>query len=322
MIFRITVVDCLQRLEPSHFKKKFAATQRTQTIKFLLEALSTESTYTPRDDYKELMELCLIVLGHPLTNYVFKAPGATHHARWMSKIIYSFKIFLFRDQFSLSKKEKSNFKEMSLFASLVYVKAWIQCPLSSDAPVNDLIFFKQLKEYVVVSKIVSAVALQKFEKHLWYLGPELIVLCLFSNEVSSEEKHEILIKMREKEVDWRVRGIRLKDSVNLQQKKLSDLISIQSMNAINNLQLNLDFMYNLDVEKWAESKEYQSAKSYVDRIAVVNDAAERSLALMTNFNENFTRNESKKQLVLQVVQDNRKRIKGCNKKTLATYQTR
>lgn len=90
-----------------------------------------------RDDYKELMELCLLVLGHPLKNYTFKAPGATHHARWMSKTIYSLKIFLFRNQFSLSAEEKSNFKEMNLFAGLIYVKAWIQCPLASDAPVND-----------------------------------------------------------------------------------------------------------------------------------------------------------------------------------------
>lgn len=140
MWFFSTVIDDLQSLERTHFKKKFASSQRKETIEFLLHALSSETTYIPRDDYKELMELCLVVLGHPLKNYTFRAPGATHHARWMSKIIYSFKIFLFRNQFSLSEEEKSNFKEMSLFAGLIYVKAWIQCPLASNAAVNDLFF--------------------------------------------------------------------------------------------------------------------------------------------------------------------------------------
>lgn len=157
---------------------------------------------------------------------------------------------------------------------------------------------------------------------MWYLGPELIVLSLFSNEISPKEKRQILDKMQEKNGDWKVRGIRLKSSGDLHKKKLSDLIGCQSMNAINNLRLNLGFMYNLDTEKWADSKEYKIAKSYVDNIAVVNDVAERSLALMTNFNEKFTRKESKKQLILQVVQDNRKRIKGCTKKTLSTYKMR
>lgn len=311
-------------MELANFKKKFAASQRKQTIEFLLHALSSETTYIPRDDYKELMELCLLVLGHPLDNYSFKAPGATHHARWMSKIIYSFKIFLFRNQFELSKEEKSNFKEMSLFAGLIYVKSWIECPLASDAPVNDLIFFKQLKEYAVVSKIVSAVAIKKFKNHLWYLGPELVVLSLFSNKISYEEKREILVKMQQKNGGWNVRGIRLqqKDQCDLHQKDLSDLIGCQSTDAIKNLHLNLDFMYNLDTEKWNDSKEYKIAKSFVDRISVVNDVAERYLALMTNFNENLTRKEIKKQQVLQVVQDNRKRIKGCTKKTLSTYKIR
>ncbi len=238
-------------MELANFKKKFAASQRKQTIEFLLHALSSETTYIPRDDYKELMELCLLVLGHPLDNYSFKAPGATHHARWMSKIIYSFKIFLFRNQFELSKEEKSNFKEMSLFAGLIYVKSWIECPLASDAPVNDLIFFKQLKEYAVVSKIVSAVAIKKFKNHLWYLGPELVVLSLFSNKISYEEKREILVKMQQKNGGWNVRGIRLqqKDQCDLHQKDLSDLIGCQSTDAIKNLHLNLDFMYNLDTEK-------------------------------------------------------------------------
>lgn len=322
MIFLITHFDDLQELEKTHFKKPFAALQRKQTINFILHVLSSKTAYIPRDDYKELMQLCLLVLGHPIENYTFKTPGPTHHARWMSKIIYSFKIYLFRGQFQLSPVEKSNFKEMCLFASLIYVKAWIQCPLASDAAVNDLNFFKQLKKYAVVSETVSETAIAKFENHFWYLGPELVVLSLFSNKISANEKFKILQKMKKVEKDWNLRGIRLQDVTDLHKKKLPDLIGYQSMNAIKSLQLNLDFIFNLHPAKWPDSNDYKIAKSFVDDIDVVNDAAERMLALMTIYNDKLTRDENKKQLVLQVVLDNRKRIKGCKKKTLSTYQMR
>lgn len=318
----ITHFNNLQKMEETHFKKAFAKSQRKQTIEFLLHVLSSQTAYIPRDDYKELMELCLIILGHPIENYTFKTPGPTHHARWMSKIIYSLKIYLFRDQFQLSPEEIDNFKEMCLFASLIYIKAWIQCPLASDAAVNDLNFFKQLKKYAVVSETVSDTAIEKFENHLWYLGPELVVHSLFSNKLLPNEKFKILQNMKKYEKDWKLHGIRLQDITNLHKKKLSDLIGYQSMNAVKCLQLNLDFMYNLEPRKWSDSEDYKIAKSFVDDIDVVNDAAERSLALMTIYNDTLTRNENKKQLVLQVVEDNRKRIKGCKKQTLSSYKIR
>ncbi|KAK2716028.1 hypothetical protein QYM36_010560, partial [Artemia franciscana] len=51
----------------------------------------------PRDDYKEFLELVLIFLGAtPARGVRFMSPGAMHHARWMSKVIYSLKIWMFK----------------------------------------------------------------------------------------------------------------------------------------------------------------------------------------------------------------------------------
>jgi len=54
----------------------------------------------PREDYLELLRLCLIFLGGGSdgTDIQFRAPGAMHHARWMAKAIYALKIVLFQDQ--------------------------------------------------------------------------------------------------------------------------------------------------------------------------------------------------------------------------------
>lgn len=54
----------------------------------------------PHNDYKELLELTIILLGGtPSTGIKFKKPGAYHRGRWMAKLIYSMKIFMFKKQF-------------------------------------------------------------------------------------------------------------------------------------------------------------------------------------------------------------------------------
>jgi len=57
-----------------------------------------------RDDYRELLELAVIFLGDtPTRGIYFQYPGAMHHARWSSKVIYSLQIFIFRKQFKFKK---------------------------------------------------------------------------------------------------------------------------------------------------------------------------------------------------------------------------
>ncbi|KAG0714811.1 hypothetical protein GWK47_013401 [Chionoecetes opilio] len=50
------------------------------------------------DDYRELVKLVIIFLGGapPGLGNLIPAPGANAQARWMSKVLYSFKIWMFR----------------------------------------------------------------------------------------------------------------------------------------------------------------------------------------------------------------------------------
>jgi hypothetical protein len=50
---------------------------------------------------------------------IFRFTGAYHMARWMAKVLYSLKIYLFREQFVLTVKENKNVTEFCIFASLV-----------------------------------------------------------------------------------------------------------------------------------------------------------------------------------------------------------
>ena len=60
----------------------------------------------------------------------------------------------------------------------------------------------------------------------------------------------------------------------------------------------------------------------MNSIKVVNDAAEHSIALMTTFKKSITKKESELQKILQVVEDNRKRIPDIKKSTLKKYTVR
>ena len=62
------------------------------------------TTVQPRDGYKELLLLCRIFLGLDVDNTVFYKPGAYHHARWMSKMNYALKIYIFRKQFKFPSR--------------------------------------------------------------------------------------------------------------------------------------------------------------------------------------------------------------------------
>ena len=76
----------------------------SRTVPLSLLRVTLESQ--PRNDNEEFLELVIIFLGSvPERGIQFMAPGATHHARWVAKVIYSLKICMFREQFRLRKKE-------------------------------------------------------------------------------------------------------------------------------------------------------------------------------------------------------------------------
>ena len=59
-------------------------------------------------------------------SFTVKASGARHHARWMSKVIYSVKIELFRKQLEkvLPHDYLENITNLSVFLCLNYVESW------------------------------------------------------------------------------------------------------------------------------------------------------------------------------------------------------
>lgn len=107
-----------------------------------------------RDDYKELLELSLIFLDDfPKNKQIsFKRPGATYHARWMAKAML--KIFIFREQFSLTAREIHSSREVCIFIILFYIKSWFTSSTAILAPNNDLELIKELTLYKTKNAVV------------------------------------------------------------------------------------------------------------------------------------------------------------------------
>lgn len=82
--------------------------------------MTVESKAHLRDDYKEFIVLSYTFLGEiPEGSVKIRAPGAFHQAKWIAAI-YVRKIFLFREQFSLTAHEMYVVRNLSLFISLLH----------------------------------------------------------------------------------------------------------------------------------------------------------------------------------------------------------
>jgi hypothetical protein len=191
-------------------------------------------------------------------------PVAYHMARWMTKVIYCMKIYLFRNEFKLTVSERKNLTEFCIFAAHLYVPAWIacpHCPVASDAPVNDSMLFTRIMQYADINVVFSKAAFKKLQNHTWYLGAEMVPLSLFSNKVSNQEKKLIVEAMSHSGHDWSVRGIKrpVVECDQLDRRQLHELVTSSSTAALLSLGLDVVILSNIDLHAW----EFRDTKAVI-----------------------------------------------------------
>lgn len=171
----------------SFFQNPVLSSLRQEMLEYLPQALEKQQ---PRDDYQELLYLSLLFLGSQHETKSIRAPGPTHHARWMGKGIYALKIFLFNKQFQMSPEDLKNVTDLALFVSLVYVKYWNEAPIAIRAPFNDIELLNVLETYP--NKGIANAAVEALSRHLWYLSEHLVTLALFDERVTTETKEKMV----------------------------------------------------------------------------------------------------------------------------------
>lgn len=76
--------------------------------------------------------------------------------------------------------------------------------------------------------------------------------------------------------------------------------------------MSTEFFEN-DPTTWSKNESYKQCFNIVNKIKVVNDAAERGVKLIGDYNEILTKNENQKQFLLQVVKDYKSRFPNVKK---------
>ena len=277
--------------------------------------------HQPRDDYRELLELSIVFLGGtPPRGIRFQYPGAVHRARWMARAIYAIKMWLFHNQYeplqpskttrttrgpSFSDKIWNHLKNICLFVTSVYIRYWFQCPSSTAAPRNDLEMLCSL--YAYPQKEVAKVATAALGRHLWYLSELLVGFAFFDDEVPVEEKRLMVLALKENEgSEEPLKRIPL--FAEPAAKGIHDFVTTSTKRFFQILDLSEEFL-QYDPDEWGFQETYKLSQRIAQNVKVVNDLAERGVALMQTFNSSLTRSEEQKQFLLQVVEDHRKKFK-------------
>ena len=248
-----------------------------------------------RDDYQELVDLCVIFIGRcPVKGVRFMAPGPMHHARWMAKAIYSLKTWLFRSQFKLTTKEKG-LRKVCIFVVTIYAKAWVESTKPAAAPNNDLQLLKALAAYP--DKDIKKVTSAKLLNHLWYLSEELVALSFFDTAVPDDVKSSMVAALEKPGSEDRQTRIKLPISA-VADAKLSDFVSCKTLTFFTKLGLSREFLAS-PPSTWHQCEGYSKALSVVSSIKVVNDHTERGVKLIQDYNQVITKDEDQLQFMVQ-----------------------
>jgi hypothetical protein len=294
-------------------------TVKQQVTAFARNQLLCESV---RDDYREFLELSIIFLGSsPPRGVRFKAPGAMHHARWLSKVIYSLKVWMFQSQFRITAFEERGLHKMCIFAVVIYLKAWFTAPLAASAPNNDLNLLQTLHNFKQYDEAVSKATCKKLENHLWYLSEYLVGLAFFDPDVPCETKRRMVSALQEQQPKHSSPGSKriIATASESSMLGLEDFVSSNTCNLLTKLQIGCNFL-SADPDTWADRDDYKNGRSIVNKLSVTNDHAERGVALVEELNTLITHDEEQFQFLLQVVSDHRRRYPNCRKSTLQEFR--
>lgn len=160
---KITLFQKFQTAFDSFDRSNFKTLMSDSRLKHLIDPYKNEivefcyhqlkNTRQPRGDYKELLELSLIILGEsPPRGIKILRPGALHRARWMCRLIYCLKIYLFRHKFKMTNAELKGIGRVVVFGLVVYLKAWFTAPNTISAPHNDIKYIKRICAFATIDE--------------------------------------------------------------------------------------------------------------------------------------------------------------------------
>jgi hypothetical protein len=122
------------------------------------------------------------------------------------------------------------------------------------------------------------------------------------SRLSDESKQLMLAAMEEEAPDQPPKRPNMKSEVFLNDQGLEQFCTSNSKRLFQILDI--------------ETRPHDQASEVIAGLAVVNDRAERGVALIQEFNKRLTRNEDQLQFLLQVVSEHRRQFPSCTKRKI------
>lgn len=160
--------------------------------------------------------------------------------------------------------------------------------------------------YKTIDADVGKIALKKLTNHLWYLGEELVGLSFYDKSLSVETLKKMVASFKNNAGKLNSKK-KASPSINIATVKLEDFVSTHTKTFFEKMQLPTSFM-DVEVADWMQDDGFLHGLAIVKNLQIVNDIAERGVALISEFNSSTTRNEEQKQYLLQVVAEHRKNM--------------
>lgn len=283
------------------------------------------NTFHPRNDYKELLQLILTLFGEAkargIANVDILAPGSVSRARWMAKIIYILKIYLFRAQFNLTDEQLVDIRRFICFVTKIYIYHWYSCSNGVVAARNDLQLIKEILEYRDIDEVIARAALKKISQHLWYLGEINIGFSFFDLSIEDETKQRMVNSLRHRSIDKNTRKFDIginpgeQDMERFADMDVSHFVSKRTKDFFNVLNINLDFL-TIPPSQWKTSATYMEQINILQKIHVVNDLAERGVSLAAEYSDIITKSDEQQQYLMHVVENHRATYPNAKKSTL------
>ena len=297
--------------------------------RMVLQKRSVQGKFYIRDDYKELVETSMVLLGETPPQFSWKKPGAAHKARFCAFGIYVNKALAFSGQLDFDRETIQALTRLATFIATLYVPYFISGSTGCDAPVNDLEMFRKLKIFSQTDAEVAESVLAVLCRHTWYLQEETVPFALFSKLLSIDSKSRLAAKLltfeTSKPVHWSEEVEVGQETyqlgkpileLNLSPKTcLVDLLGNNSFLLWDILGLDWEWLKQ-SPDEWDKSASYKDMKEYVCTVKVTNDCAERGVKLISDYISILTTDEEMRDKLLQGVEHCRRMFPNFNKSTL------
>lgn len=304
-------------LEDDQFFNVFlSAEEKANLVQFC--RIQLEKIKTNRNDYNELLKLTIIILSpDDRARFNICAPGCFSRARFMCRILYCFKIYLYREQFIISDSEMDAIRRFILFVLKVYIKHWFTSSMSLTAPANDLSLLKKLDALSDIMPLTSKHTIEKLKNHLWFLSEILIAFSFYDASIGHECKRKMVENLSRQLPAQRDKNrFVLPGNTIIQELELYDFVSSRTIQFFEITGLSRAFL-TLDPSEWENDALYVRGRIAVLNFTVVNDPAERAIALYQRC-ESQAVLEDRKKRVVQVVENHRKKFPSKNKRDIIT----